>query len=212
MTPWRFAPAGSSLQSPSHTYATLGTFDVSQTARNATGYNTSLQSNYIKVSDIQAGFTWTCNATVPYRVDFHSTSTTSFPPIGSLWWTFGDGGSDMLDDSNPMHTYADASPMTVIIQTWDALNVESNATSNITPCSGGTPFISAMANQSIGPVGSVFHFSGSNTYGTSPGTYTNIFVANSTTGAGPLSNGVLPGQFLRIYYHRRQYDNPPDKR
>ena len=46
---WRLMPAGSSEQSPSHTYTTPGLYQVTLEANNANGSNTRIQSNYINV-------------------------------------------------------------------------------------------------------------------------------------------------------------------
>jgi len=191
---WSFGDGNTStLQNPSHVYSALGTYTVSLNATNAAGSDTTIKSSYIAVSDVLGNFSWTCNATVPFRVDFHSTSTTSFPPIVSLWWSFGDGATDLPDNTDPMHTYANASPMNVTLQVWDALNVENDAVYTVTPCD--LPYISATVDHSTGPVGTVFTIMGTNTYGDSPGYYTNIFVTNATTGGSLPYDGVRPDNF-----------------
>ena len=47
---WRFMPAGSSEQNPSHTYTTPGTYSVALQAYNAGGYNSTRKTGYITVS------------------------------------------------------------------------------------------------------------------------------------------------------------------
>jgi len=47
---WRLQPAGSSLQNPSHEYATAGTYSVTLQALNANGHDISTAINYINVS------------------------------------------------------------------------------------------------------------------------------------------------------------------
>ena len=44
---WRFDPTGSSLQDPSHTYTTPGTYSVALQAYNIGGYNSTIKAGYI---------------------------------------------------------------------------------------------------------------------------------------------------------------------
>jgi FOG: PKD repeat len=145
---WILALAGSSAQNPVHIFTSMGSYNVALTARDASGYNTLLMKKYIAASDLQAAFTWACNATVPYQVDFHDTSTTSFPPIESLWWNFGDGSGMNYDESAPMHTYSGIATFTVNLTSWDSLGAHKSALVAVTPCTasnvirpGGTVFI-----------------------------------------------------------------------
>ena len=46
---WRFMPAGSSAQNPSHTYTRPGTYTVSLQAYNTVGYNNTRKAGYITV-------------------------------------------------------------------------------------------------------------------------------------------------------------------
>jgi PKD repeat protein len=49
---WRFQPAGSSLQNPSHTYTHTGTYNVALTATNSAGSNLLTRTNYITVTAV----------------------------------------------------------------------------------------------------------------------------------------------------------------
>jgi len=200
---WRFQPAGSSLQSPSHTYSSMGIFNVSLTARNSVGFNTRIQSNYIKVSDVLANFTWTCNATVPYRVDFHDATTTSFPPIESYWWAFGDGATDLPDDANPMHTYASAIPVRVNLSVWDSLGgggVENDNFRMVTPCGAGpglpTAAFSGSPQTGTVPLDVTFTDSSDVVAGTMWNwSFGDTTWFNVTTGSGPAHTYTLPGTY-----------------
>jgi PGF-pre-PGF domain-containing protein len=48
---WRFAPAGSSAQNPSHSYTTPGFYQVSLQAYNTGGYNSTRKAHYILVDN-----------------------------------------------------------------------------------------------------------------------------------------------------------------
>ena len=47
---WRFQPAGSSLQNPSHTYSSAGIYTVALTATNSAGSNSLTRTNYVTVT------------------------------------------------------------------------------------------------------------------------------------------------------------------
>lgn len=103
---WSFGDGGTStLQNPSHTYTTAGTYTVTLTATNAAGSNTVTQAGYIVVSPVAtlpvAAFVSTVlSGTVPCTVQFLDYSTNS----PTSWvWSFGDGNTSSLE--NPSHTY-----------------------------------------------------------------------------------------------------------
>ena len=102
---WDFGDgATSTLQSPSHTYATHGVYTVSLTAGNSGGTNTVVKTNYITATQQIPGADFTADPTtgaVPLDVSFTDLSTGS----PTLWsWDFGDGNTSDLQ--NPSHTYA----------------------------------------------------------------------------------------------------------
>ena len=51
---WRFMPAGSSAQNPSHTYTSPGTYQISLQVYNADGYNSTQKAGYIN-ADVNNG-------------------------------------------------------------------------------------------------------------------------------------------------------------
>ncbi|WP_317065036.1 PKD domain-containing protein [Methanoculleus caldifontis] len=118
---WRFQFAGSSEQSPSHTYTTPGTYSVTLQAYNAGGCNASTAVDYITVvSPPTANFTANVTGgTAPLAVQFNDTSTGS--PTG--WnWTFGDGATST--EQNPVHTYATAGTYTVNLTADNAVGTD----------------------------------------------------------------------------------------
>lgn len=100
---WSFGDGGTStLQNPTHTYNTAGTYPVSLTVSNTGG--SSSASNSVSVTAPPApvaSFTASpTSGSKPLTVNFTNTSTGN---ITSTSWTFGDGGTSTA--TSPSHTY-----------------------------------------------------------------------------------------------------------
>ena len=95
---WDFGDGNTStVQSPAHTYATLGTFEVCLTVTNEAGNNISCQSLEVSLSP-QAVFTVVPGENGTYTFTDQSTNSPT-----SWAWDFGDGNTSTLQ--NPTHTY-----------------------------------------------------------------------------------------------------------
>ena len=103
---WTFGDGSTAtVQNPSHTYASLGSYTVSVTATNAQGSNTCTKPNYISV---------VTSGSAPVA-DFTSDKTSGVSPLTVAftdasangpawwWWSFGDGGTST--EQNPSHLY-----------------------------------------------------------------------------------------------------------
>ncbi len=125
---WSFGDGGSStLQNPSHTYASVGTYTVTLTATNAAGSNTDTETGYISVDLTIPVASFTANCTSgpePLTVNFTDTSTNS--PT-EWYWSFGDG--DTSSDQNVTHTYTSTGTYTI------GLTAYNSAGSNVTSVS-----------------------------------------------------------------------------
>ncbi|MCH8249752.1 MAG: PKD domain-containing protein [Proteobacteria bacterium] len=103
---WNFGDGNSaSVQNPSHTYATGGTFTVAVTASdNDGGMDTTSQQLTVGATGGNAppvaSFDYAC---VARDCSFDSSASTDGVGINSYFWTFGDGSSSSL--ANPLHTY-----------------------------------------------------------------------------------------------------------
>lgn len=113
---WDFGDGGTSAdQTPSHEYATAGTYTVTLTATNAAGSDTDIKEDYITVtgpvSPPVARFSAApLSGSVPFTVSFTDESTNT-PTAWS--WDFGDGGTST--DQNPSHEYTAAGDYTVTL-------------------------------------------------------------------------------------------------
>ncbi len=95
---WNFGDGfNSTLENPTHTYATNGSYYVCLTATNATGSNTSCQTIVIDgyLAPV-AAFSFTGDPTTTFT-DLSLNTPTSWA------WDFGDGGTSTLE--NPIHTF-----------------------------------------------------------------------------------------------------------
>lgn len=100
---WNFGDGfTSTVQNPTHTYSSTGTFTVSLTTTSAGGGCSQTISNFstFDVNGGYAGFTHTASPCPPYIATFQDTSLNAV----SWFWDFGDGKTDTTQ--NPNHTYA----------------------------------------------------------------------------------------------------------
>jgi PKD repeat protein len=108
---WNFGDGTTStLQNPSHAYATAGAKTVGLTVTNASGTNSSIQTVTVGVA-LDAAFTYSPGyPAVDQTIQFTDGSTGS-PTSWS--WSFGDGTTSTL--RNPSHAYATAGAKTVTL-------------------------------------------------------------------------------------------------
>jgi len=125
---WNFGDGNTSTeQNPTHTYSTVGTYNVSLNATNAGGSNSTSVTDYITVAVAPvANFTTDITSgTAPLTVTFTDLSTNG----PTAWeWDFGDGTT--ATSQNPTHTYSDAGTYTV------SLNASNVGGSNVTTMTG----------------------------------------------------------------------------
>jgi len=135
---WTFGDgAVSTVQNPSHTYATAGTYTVTLTVTDNLGATNAVSHPATVAATNQApiaAFTSSCNA---LTCAFTSTSSDADGSIASYSWTFGDGGTAAVQ--NPSHTYTTGGTYTVTLTVTDNLGA-TNAVSH--------PVTVAAANQS----------------------------------------------------------------
>ena len=169
---WTFGDGGtSSVQNPSHTYATAGNFTATLTV---TDNNGATGSSAVAISASTAGNqppTASCQATptsgkAPLIVTFAGSGTDADGTIASYAWTFGDGGTS--NAQNPSHTYAGAGNYTATLTVTDNGGATGSSTVGISVATNLPPTASASAAPTTGaaPLAVTFTGSGSDPDGT----------------------------------------------
>jgi PKD repeat protein len=140
---WQFGDGQTStLQNPSHTYSTVGAFEITLTASNAGG--SSSISKVLCISCITcppvANFTFVSECPNPLYVQFTDTSSTIATEVPTSWsWQFGDGQTSTLQ--NPTHTYAALGDYNVTLTASNAGGSHSiSRTVHIASCSPAADF------------------------------------------------------------------------
>jgi parallel beta-helix repeat protein len=111
---WDFGDGlASALESPTHTYTSVGIFDVSLTVSGTLGSDTVVRPALIQTYEpVDAGFTASpTEGAAPLSVDFTNTSTGDYDTCA---WTFGDGDTS-TDCNDPSHEYTAAGAYTVAL-------------------------------------------------------------------------------------------------
>lgn len=182
---WNFSDgtSNSTLQNPTHTFSSAGTYNVSVNASNVAGY--SIYTDVITVSSTAPVANFTANITsgaVPTTISFTDSSTNT--PT-SWQWSFGDGTSNSTSQ-NPTHTYSSAGTYTV---TLTATNVGGSGvktrTNYITisdPAGSNNAYIPNQWNDTVAVVN----------------TSTNTIVNTITVGSSPFGSAVSPDG-ARVY-------------
>ncbi len=129
---WNFGDGNTStVQNPTHTYTAVGTYSVSLTAYNASGNNTSSQSNLVTIIPIKANFSATPTFGTPTLAVTFSDLSAGTPTSWS--WAFGDGGTSTAQ--NPSHNYTAAGYYSPSLTVTNALGSNTQTQTNyITVC------------------------------------------------------------------------------
>ena len=187
---WDFGDGTTSTaQNPSHTYAAVGSYNVSLTATNAGGSGTTTKTGYITVQAPGVpvtDFTGTpTNGGAPLTVAFTDQSTGS----PTSWaWDFGDGGTSTVQ--NPSHTYTAPGTYTVSLTATNAGGSNTmTKTDYITVQTCSNPPHVNFASPNTGTIGSRVTVYGRG-FGTSPLVSFN----------GVQANPVLPGSNAWMLY------------
>ncbi|MBA3829629.1 MAG: PKD domain-containing protein [Taibaiella sp.] len=206
--------ATSTLQNPSTTYTTAGTYTVKLTASNASYTNTKTATAYITVLAAPAiAFVASDTASIcaPKAITFTNNTVLGSSGSGTYTWDFGDGTSS--SSTSPTHTYTTSGvynvtlvatnssgcSSTLVKSSYIHLNAKPHAAfgaSGVSACNA--PFTPTFSNSSTGAVsyswsfgdgGSSTSTSPSHTYSSS-GNYTVTLIATNSSGCNDTAVSV----------------------
>lgn len=162
---WSFGDGGTStVQNPSHTYSSTGTYTVTLTASNAGGSDTISRSGYIAVTDtvsspVASFISAETSGSVPFTVQFADSSANS----PTSWvWSFGDGGTSA--EQNPSHTYTADGSYTVTLTATNAAGSDTVSEPGYITATAIEPVASFTANITSGSVPLVVQFTDTSEY------------------------------------------------
>jgi PKD repeat protein len=146
---WNFGDGTTSnVQSPTHTYNTIGTYTVTLTASNAYGSDSETTSITVNAVAPVASFSGTpLSGSAPLQVQFTDSSNNN-PTSWS--WNFGDGQTST--QQNPIHQYSLAGTYTVALTATNSAGSDTSTRSNYVTVSstGSAPVASFTANVTSG--------------------------------------------------------------
>jgi PKD repeat protein len=143
----------SSLQNPTHTYGTQGSFNVSLIVTDANGCaDTAVINNMITIGNaLTPTFTWNkSSGCMPLTVNFTAPNITG---ATSYVWNFGDPSSGAQNTSsvaNPSHTYANAGSYSVSLFVTTSSGCNGGVTLNNIITVDQPPVAAFTANQTSG--------------------------------------------------------------
>ena len=122
---WDFGDGNTSgMQSPSHTYASAGTYQVCLTVTDSCGSDSTCGSTTVCAPPV-AGYSF-----VQQNLNYQFTDASAGSSIATWSWDFGDGNNATVQ--NPMHTYAAAGSYNVCLTVTDACGQMDTTCQNIT--------------------------------------------------------------------------------
>ncbi|MGI6374891.1 MAG: PKD domain-containing protein [Anaerolineae bacterium] len=158
---WDFGDGGTSTsQSPSHTYAAAGSYEVTLTVTDAQA--PPVQDSQTHTVNVWEGPTAAFTASpmtgdVPLEVTFTDTSTKGDEDIVSWAWDFDDGGTST--SQNPTHTFTDAGTYSVELTVTDEGGCEDSVTHDIVvACSASIEVTKSTDFEGLATLGDVIDY------------------------------------------------------
>ena len=188
---WSFGDGGSStIQSPSHTYTTAGTYNANLTVTDANGATARARALSISVNALLAA---TSNASplagdAPITVAFTGSGTGGTSPY-NYSWAFGDGASSTAQ--NPSHSYVSAGSYSASLTVTDAAGHTASASSLLITVNSLLS-ATAIASPTFGVAPLAVNFTGTPTGGLAPYSYAWTF------GDGSASSSQSPSHTYAV--------------
>jgi PKD repeat protein len=200
---WSFGDGQTStVQSPSHTYLSAGSYTCTLIVTDSAGA-TSTRTGAITVTSASSPLMANASASptsgqAPLTVNFSGSASGGASPY-SYDWDFGDGGSS--NSQNPSHTYSSANTYSAMLTVTDSLGTlaSQSLSINVTSTLPNPLVASVIASPTSGSPPLVVNFSGAASGGTSPYTYSWNFGDGSTSSTQNLSHTYsLSGNYTAI--------------
>ena len=159
---WDFGDGNTStVQNPTHTYLTAGTFTVTLTATNSFGSDTIIKQDLITVNSAVPVAAFSANNIVidqGNQIVFSDQSTNS--PTSWLW-DFGDGNTSTVE--NPTHTYLTSGTFTVTLMVTNEFGSDTMIKQNLITVNSAVPVAAFSANTAVIDQGGEIIFSDQST-------------------------------------------------
>jgi PKD repeat protein len=194
---WDFGDGtNSTAQSPTHTYTTAATYNVTFRASNDLGSDTIMRTNFVRVGTVRpliANFTATpLSGKVPLTVQFNDTSEN----LPTVWkWDFGDMTNSTEQD--PAYTYTVAGNYTVNLTVINTIGTDTKTeTDLITVFPLNPPFPNFTATPRSGKVPLTVMFNDTSTGGQPTLRYWTFGDATNSTEQDPIHTYTAPGNYM----------------
>jgi len=161
---WNFGDGSTStIQNPTHTYGSSGTFTVTLIVTNSNGCTDTISLPVTVYEPPVADFTW-IGSCLGFSTDFTDTSVPASGAISTWNWDFGDG-SGTSNAQNPSYTYSNTGFYNVtlivtdingcadtIVQSIYVGPLPTAEFSNTSACAGDTVFFTDLSNGNGHPI------------------------------------------------------------
>jgi PKD repeat protein len=192
---WTFGDGtGSTILSPTHTYAAAGTYTAILGATDANNVRANAPPITVTVTPALGVITSVLPAAgdAPLSVNFTGTPSGGTSPY-NFAWTFGDGTTST--SQSPTHTYAGAGTYSATLTVTDGLGARAVAGA-LTITVNQLPAAAAGANRTSGDAPVTVNFTGSVTGGTAPFSYSwNFGDGTSAVGQNPIHTYTAAGTY-----------------
>jgi PKD repeat protein len=169
---WTFDDGGSStIQNPSHTYSSAGTYTATLIITDSTSATANSTVSISVAASVALSANFGASPTsgqTPLVVNFTGSASGGSSPY-SYRWTFGDGGSSTTQ--NPSHTYSSAGSYTATLTATDSASATASSAVNITVTAAVPLSAGNVASPPSGQAPLSVNFAGKASGGTPPYTY-----------------------------------------